>query len=163
METSVDYLPKAGPMQAHAVRIPAGADLVSSLLSAATNAMKQSGAQSAFILTAVGSLQYAKLRMANAGKPEDGSDDLPINELKEWRERLEIVSLVGTFSVDGKHLHMSVSDKHGAVFGGHVMEGTIFTTLELVLGTIPNVAFNREIDHVTGFDELVVSPASSST
>lgn len=34
---------------------------------------------------------------------------------------MEIVSLVGTLSsVGGHHLHMSLSDKDGHVFGGHV-------------------------------------------
>ena len=46
--------------------------------------------------------------------------------------------------------------------GGHVMEGKIFTTLELVVGSLPEVKFTREIDVQTGFDELVVRPADSS-
>lgn len=32
--------------------------------------------------------------------------------------------------------------------------------LELVLGTLPGVAFTREIDPQTGYDELVVRPES---
>ncbi len=147
----------SGPVQAHAIRIPAGEDLVSNLSRAASEAMTNSGSQSAFVMTAVGSLEAVTLRMANACKPGASLENAS-NEIKEWAERLEIVSLTGTFSKDGqKHLHMSVSDKTGTVFGGHVMEGKIFTTLELVLGTISNVAFTREIDEKTGFDELVVS------
>jgi len=143
---------QSGVMQAHAIRIAAGEDLVSSVVNAATEAMKSSGSRSAFVVSAVGSLQSAKLRLANVSKPDGTSS----NDIKEWTERLEIVSLVGTFSADGMHLHMSVSDKSGNVFGGHVMAGKIFTTLELVLGTVDNVAFSREIDNKTGFDELVV-------
>lgn len=143
---------QSGVMQAHAIRIGAGEDFVSSVLKAAEDAMEKSSSKSAFVITAVGSLQAATLRLANASKA-DGSSS---NEIKEWKERLEIVSLVGTFSADGRHLHMSVADKDGNVFGGHVMEGTIFTTLELVLGTISNVIFSREIDDKTGYDELVV-------
>lgn len=36
------------------------------------------------------------------------------------------------------------------------MGGKVFTTLELVLGTLPGVSFTREIDSATGYDELVV-------
>lgn len=139
----------------HAIRIPAGADLVTSLEDAAEKAMKVGGTQSAFVMSAVGSLQEVSLRMANASK----EGEKLTNEIKQWKERFEIVSLVGTFSKDGKHLHMSISNKDGEAFGGHVISGRIFTTLELVLGTIQDVAFSREIDDATGFDELVVKKA----
>lgn len=152
---------QSGVLQAHAIRIRAGEDLVSSLLEVAITAMEKSGSQSAFILSAVGSLDHAKLRMANASRVGDGPEPY-VNEMKEWDERLEIVSLVGTFTPnDGKHLHLSVSDKDGRVFGGHVIAGRIFTTLELVLGTIQNVAFSREMDATTGFQELVVRRTST--
>mmetsp|Transcript_43035 Transcript_43035/g.124465 ORF Transcript_43035/g.124465 Transcript_43035/m.124465 type:complete len:157 (-) Transcript_43035:2742-3212(-) len=145
----------SGSMQTHAIRIGSGEDLVSSILHAAKSAMEKTNAQSAMMITAVGSLESATLRMANAGRPS--STETCSNEIKEWNERLEILSIVGTFSADGgKHLHMAVSDKNGNVFGGHVIDGKIFTTLELVIGTIDTVAFTREIDEKTGFDELVV-------
>jgi predicted DNA-binding protein with PD1-like motif len=77
--------------------------------------------------------------------------------VRRFSEHLEIVSLVGTFSSDGgKHLHMSVSNAKGDVFGGHLIEGTIFTTLELVLGTVDKLSFTREMDEATGYKELSV-------
>ena len=54
----------------------------------------------------------------------------------------------------------SVSRRDGTVVGGHVMAGRIFTTLELVVGTLPGVHFCRETDDATGFDELVVRSCS---
>lgn len=36
------------------------------------------------------------------------------------------------------------------------MGGKVFTTLELVLGTLPGVTFTREPDADTGYSELVV-------
>mmetsp|Transcript_32978 Transcript_32978/g.46832 ORF Transcript_32978/g.46832 Transcript_32978/m.46832 type:complete len:148 (-) Transcript_32978:305-748(-) len=143
---------QSGIVKAHCIRLLPNDDLVPSLQKAAQQAMENSNSSSAFIMTAVGSLTEVKLRLANAcrGQP---------NEIKEWKERFEIVSLVGTFSKDSKHLHMSVSDKDGNTYGGHVMSGKIFTTLELVLGTVEGVAFEREVDvEGTGFDELVVKP-----
>lgn len=142
----------SGMVIAHPVRLCKGDDLVSSMQQAAFSAMEKSGTSSAFVLTAVGSLECVTLRMANAS---NANGDF-VNEVREWRERLEVVSLVGTFSKEGKHLHMSVSDGKGNVFGGHVMSGTIFTTLELVIGVIRDVEFSREQDPATGYKELVV-------
>ena len=48
---------------------------------------------------------------------------------------LEIVSLVGTLSADGCHLHASVSNGEGRTSGGHLLEGCpIYTTAEVVIG-----------------------------
>lgn len=86
------------------------------------------------------------------------------NEIRQWNERLEIVSFVGTFDKDGGfHLHMSVSDAKGQVFGGHLIAGKIFTTLELVIGCTPGIKFTRTLDdgpNGTGFNELVVDHQS---
>ena len=62
------------------------------------------------------------LRLASAGKSEG-------NETVSLDERFEIVSLAGTVSRHGAHLHMSLADYQGNVVGGHVMEGCeVFTT-----------------------------------
>lgn len=139
----------SGSLSCHALRLPPGADLVQSLQEAAKRAMNDASTSSCFILTAVGSLSHVTLRMAAA----DSQNSIT----RSWNEKLEIVSLVGTLTFNHKHLHMSISDVGGQVFGGHVMSGTVFTTLELVLGTIGKVSFSRKIDERTGFSELVVS------
>jgi len=144
----------SGVVIAHPIRLRKGDDLVPSMEKAAMSAMQTSGTSSSFVLTAVGSLESVTLRMANASN----ADGVFVNEVKEWNERLEVVSLVGTFSREGKHLHMSVSDGKGDVFGGHVMSGKIFTTLELVIGVILDVDFSRVEDPNTGYKELVVNP-----
>jgi predicted DNA-binding protein with PD1-like motif len=146
-----------GMMQAHACRLNPGEDLVPALENAAVEAMSASQCSSAFVMSAVGSLDGVTLRMANASRT-DGSAS---NDIMQWEERFEIVSLVGTFSSSGKHLHMSVSDANGNVRGGHLMSGKIFTTLELVLGTIQNVSFKREMDPATGYRELVVRQSNN--
>jgi predicted DNA-binding protein with PD1-like motif len=108
---------------------------------------------SLLVMTAVGSLKDVTLRLANATR-NDG--DKKGNEIKRWQERFEIVSLVGTFSRDGScHLHLSISDAEGNTFGGHLMDGVVFTTCEVVLGSIQGVNFPREFDDRTGFDELI--------
>jgi hypothetical protein len=51
----------------------------------------------------------------------------------------------------------SVSNVDGSTIGGYLMSGQVFTTLELVLGTIDGVDFDREHDPRTGYQELVGS------
>lgn len=97
------------------------------------------------VLTCVGSLTQAALRLANA------------DSTSLFTGHFEIVSLVGTFSPDGAHLHLSISDTQGTTLGGHLMEGClIYTTAEIVLAELPGLAFHRPLDLRTGYDELLV-------
>ena len=150
----------SGPITGHAIRLKPGDDLVSSIEDAARLAMLKDQTRAAFILTAVGSLDSVTLRMANACRSSNNSSSSSSNEIKEYQQRIEVISLVGTMSLDsGKHLHMSLSDKDGNVIGGHLISGRIFTTLELVIGTISNVSFKRSMDESTGYRELKVTAA----
>ena len=82
---------------------------------------------------------------------------------------IEILSLSGTVAVNvtdrgahsSSHLHMALSTATGQVFGGHVAPGCIMrTTAEVLLALLPEWAFSREPDAVTGYDELVVRAQS---
>ncbi|MEK7152666.1 MAG: PPC domain-containing DNA-binding protein, partial [Patescibacteria group bacterium] len=102
-----------------------------------------------FIVTCVGGLEQATIRMAGA-KPD-------AQDIRTMGGDFEIVSLVGTVSTNGVHLHMSFSNKNGVVQGGHLKEGTIIhPTAEIVIGVDETVTFKRELDQGTGFKELVV-------
>ncbi|CAF0964536.1 unnamed protein product [Brachionus calyciflorus] len=116
------------------------------------NFVKTNDLKSAFIMTCVGSLTKATVRMAFGGQDQ--------NEVKIFQEHMEIVSLVGTLSsIGGHHLHISLSTKNGNVLGGHVFgEMNVFTTAEIVIGECEDLVFNREFDSESGFDELAVSP-----
>ena len=130
-------------MRAIAARLRPGDDLLDGLVALA----RSSGLRAPLILTCVGSLSRAALRMAGASSTTalDGT--------------FEIVSLVGTLAEDGAHLHLSISDETGAMTGGHLMTGSIVrTTAEVVLGEIDDVTFRRPLDPETGWDELVVEP-----
>ena len=73
----------------------------------------------------------------------------------------EIVSLTGTLSRNGSHLHASVSDSTGKTLGGHLMAGgEVYTTVELVIGVLPQLSFQREHDPESGYRELVVRQRS---
>ena len=67
----------------------------------------------------------------------------------------EIVSLTGTVSVSGSHLHISISDSTGKTIGGHLLEGCmIYTTAEIVIGTTTHYEFTRKKDGTTEWEEL---------
>ena len=64
--------------------------------------------QAGCVLSAVGSMSVAQLRLAGA------------TEATAIRGDLEILSLSGTLSPDGVHLHIAISGSSGAVIGGHL-------------------------------------------
>lgn len=102
-----------------------------------------------FIITCVGSLTEANLRMAGASQEN--------KKYRRYEGHFEIVSLVGTVSTSGCHLHMTISDSNGHVFGGHLTDDNIVgTTAEIVIGEDPDATYTREMDKDTGFPELVI-------
>jgi len=127
-------------------RLKPGTDLKESLEQVIT----QHGIKAGYIVTCVGGLEKATVRMAGA-KPE-------AQDIRSYEGDFEIVSLVGTLSVNGVHLHMSFSDNEGIVRGGHLKEGTVVhPTAEIVIGIEETTEFTRELDDDTGFPELVVN------
>ena len=109
--------------------------------------MEQEHIVAGVILSSVGSLTHAKVR-------------LPGGDFRLWEEGFEIVALNGTLSRDGLHLHLGLSDYEGKMFGGHLQEGCIInTTCELVIGVMKNSEFTRPFDEVTGYDELMIKEA----
>ena len=73
-------------------------------------------------------------------------------------EKLEILSLSGTLSRHGCHLHITVADAAGKVLGGHLLDGSkVYTTAELVLGEVPGKVFRREQNAETGWLELNIA------
>lgn len=130
-------------MQAHVLRLSPGADLRASLMSMFRSLQATSSVAAACILSGVGSLREAQLRYADETKSTTVEGPL------------ELLTLSGTLSPDGPHLHASVSDAQGRVYGGHVLEGCIVrTTAEIVLGLLPDWEFRRVHDPATGYLEL---------
>jgi predicted DNA-binding protein with PD1-like motif len=128
-------------MRAIALRLRPGADLKGELLALATRERIRAG----WVLTCVGSLSQARLRLAG------GTDHAT------WQGAFEIVALTGTLSQDGGHLHLAVADHRGRTVGGHLAEGcTVRTTAEVVLAADDRLVFVREHDPATGYEELVV-------
>jgi uncharacterized protein len=64
---------------------------------------------------------------------------------------------MGTVSVNGSHIHISISDEKGQTIGGHLLEGNVvYTTAEIVIQEEDDLVFTREHDGTTGFKELQI-------
>lgn len=134
---------KPASVLTHCLRLLPGEDLVPALRAFARSRQLTA----AVVLSCVGSTGRTTLRPAGVKTP------------RVFEGKYEIVSLTGTLSADGHHLHMSISDESCNVFGGHLLEGCIVrTTAEIALGVIDGVSFTRPLDARTGYDELSILP-----
>jgi len=125
------------------LRLTPGADLRRALEAWMGEQAEQAGC----LISAVGSLSVVQLRLAGA------------SEITTICGELEIISLSGTLSPDGTHLHIAIGDSSGAVIGGHLGAGSLVrTTAELVIGLLPDWRFSRELDPATGYAELQITP-----
>jgi predicted DNA-binding protein with PD1-like motif len=126
-------------MQTLVLRLNPGDDLRASL----DSALKQGGADAAFVVSGIGSLSGASIRFAGAENAARIEGDL------------EILTLAGSLSPDGSHLHISVSNAEGRVFGGHAAPGcTVRTTAEILVAVLPDWQFARTHDPLTGYAGL---------
>ena len=135
-------------MRLFATRLQEGQDLRKGIVDFAI----KKGITAGSVISAVGSLTNAKVRMA--GDSNEGM------EVREYSGLFEIVSLIGTVSGTNEgdcHLHLSISDKEGKVIGGHLKDGCkVQTTVELVIISDEKLQFTREKDDKTGYSELIV-------
>jgi uncharacterized protein len=132
-----------GNMKTHVIRLKPGQDLKAEIEALATREKIEAG----WTVTCVGSLTEYNLRFANQ---ESGT---------QKQGHFEIVSLVGTVSTNGSHLHLSVSDSTGATTGGHLLAGCkVYTTAEIVIQQHPDLIFTREVDGSTPWAELQIKP-----
>ena len=129
----------------YAIRLSKGEDLKFALHEFVDRQQIHAG----WIISCVGSLTECNLRYANQ---QNGT------LLKGY---FEIVSLSGTLSVNGCHLHAAVSDSNGTMIGGHVLDGCIInTTAEIIIGEATGITFSRAMDEKTGWKELKIQDST---
>lgn len=128
-------------MENYTFRLQPGHDVFDSI----QEFVRQRSIEAGCILSAVGSLSHATLRLANR------------NVHTDYEECFEIVSITGLVSVHGSHVHISISDQNGKTIGGHLVSGCkVYTTAEIVLLAFSNMVYQREFAEDSGYDELVV-------
>lgn len=112
----------------------------------------QALARTGFVVAGIGSLGDAQLRFAGEAGPTRITGPL------------EILTITGSLTPAGVHLHASVSDAAGRVWGGHVCAGCVVrTTAELLIAPLPAGSLGRAFDATTGYPELVVRPPSDAS
>jgi len=123
------------------LRLPPACDLRREIEHAVSTLPEQSG----FVLSGIGSLTQASLRFAAAESPT-----LLV-------EPLEVLSLAGSVTPEGAHLHALVSTASGRVLGGHLGYGCLVrTTAEVLVAVLPEWWLSREHDSATGYKELAI-------
>ena len=128
-------------MRDYTFRLKPGQDLFDSIVLL----LKEKNIRAGCVLSGVGSLTHVTLRLANR------------DFFSEYDGHYEIVSITGTVSIHGSHLHISVSGGDGETIGGHLVSGcVIYTTAEIVIGIFDDVVYKREFSEDSGYDELVV-------
>ena len=127
--------------KSYALRLKPGQDLKKSI----QQFVDSNDIEAGWIASCAGSVNQYQIRFAN--QPNGTTDT----------GHFEIVSLSGTVSKNGSHIHIAVSDSTGKTIGGHLMENcTIYTTAEIVIQEATNLVFTREKDGTTEWEELQV-------
>lgn len=122
-------------------RLHRGDDLKNSIL----EFCRMNNINSGIMACAVGCCSKVRFRLA-------GADDFYEDE-----RDYEIVSITGTISKDGVHIHISFADNTGKVVGGHLTEGCIInTTCEVSIIKSDKYKLSREYDEETCYKELVI-------
>ena len=128
--------------KAYVFRLKPGKDLRKSIEAI----VNEKNIEAGWINTCVGSLTDYTIRFANQQESSKGSG------------HFEIISLTGTVSVNGSHLHICISDSTGKTIGGHLLEGCkIYTTAEIVIGSTTAYEFKRKKDGTTEWEELQIN------
>ena len=128
-------------ISSYALRSKPGDDLQAGI----EQAVKDHHIEAGWIATAVGSLTHYNIRFANHPGGTTGVG------------HFEMLSLVGTISVNGNHLHLGISNSTGKTMGGHLLQGCkVYTTAEIVINATDKYIFTREKDGSTPWEELQV-------
>lgn len=116
-------------IKTHPLRLKPGADLRKEIEAFA----KDNKIEAGWISTCAGSLTQYNIRFANQPSGSKGVG------------HFEIVSLTGTVSINGSHLHLSISDSTGQTIGGHLLDSNfIYTMAEIILREDDSFFFTRK-------------------
>ncbi len=117
------------------------------------------GIERGVVISAVGSLKDVSYRNVNLGA------GLPVRveETHQATERgpFELLSLQGNLfpSQTGGdpviHLHVLLGSPSGLVTGGHLLSATVFTTVEIMIGTVVGSSIVKAKSETTGLMELL--------
>lgn len=124
------------------LRLTPGCDLRREL----ERSVGEGSATGGFVVSGIGSLTQASLRFA------------AVDAATLIVEPLELLTLAGSLTPDGAHLHALVATADGRVIGGHVGYGCIVrTTAEILVAMLPDWRLGRAHDPASGYAELTIA------
>ncbi len=121
--------------------------------------VKDHGIERGVILSAIGSIKnvvFVNVR-SHTGIPVKAEDMIEIEEAGPF----ELLSLEGNFFPSQEdeepviHLHAILGTSSGSVSGGHLLKATVFTTAEIILGSIAGSSVYKAKSDVTRRMELL--------
>ena len=110
-------------------RLKKGQDLKKEII----NFVNKQDIEAGIVKCGVGCVYEAKFRLA------DGES------IMHKKDNYEIVSLMGTVSKNGCHIHISLAGQDGCVIGGHLVDGCLVnTTAEISIEELTDYKFTRK-------------------
>lgn len=128
------------------VRLKPGTDLLKGIQSAC----EQYEIHNGVIISAIGSL--ARVRFCDVEALPDKKCGYGYGKILALDETIELTGAGGVICSDADnrinlHIHISMSDKNGKAYGGHLAEGTVvLMTSDIVIGEITGMEMRREYD-----------------
>ncbi len=150
-----EFVEKSEIGKAIVCRLMPGDDLFKGLINIAKDQRMERGV----IISAIGALKdviFVNVR-PSAPIPVGKEDMIEISEPGPF----ELLSLEGNFfppleSGDPViHLHVILGTSSGAVTGGHLLKATVFTTAEIIVGSLSGSSVFKEMSNVTQRMELL--------
>ncbi len=138
------------------IRLAPGADLLGGMQSAC----ERYGIRNGVVISAIGSL--ACVRFCDVEALPEKKCGYGYGRILTLDDTIELTSAGGVICSDDEgninlHVHISMSDKTGKAYGGHLVQGTrVLMTADIVLGEIEGVSMLREYD--PEMDVYLLSP-----
>jgi predicted DNA-binding protein with PD1-like motif len=130
------------------VRLEPGDEVHASLLSAA----QASGIKQAVVISGIGQLSRTKLGFFTGAEGKYAH--------QEFMGAAEVLTLAGNICErDGgivAHLHAVLGRDDYSVFGGHLVEGYVSATLEVLLLVVEGIRMYRKIEQPSGLPGLYI-------
>ena len=111
-------------------------------------ALEQSGVTSGVIVSGVGMLTNFKLGYYSGGK----------YHVDEFNEPMELTSMLGNVAKANDelvlHVHVTLANKEKKVFGGHLIDATVWNVNEILIVVLDEIKLKRKRNEATGLLEL---------
>ena len=128
------------------IRLAPGTDLLQGIQEACEKYQIHNGV----VISGIGSLK--RVRFCDVEALPDKKCGYGYGKILSLDETIELTGAGGVICSDADnninlHIHLSMSDKNGKAYGGHLVEGTeVLMTADIVLGEIEGISMLREYD-----------------